>query len=56
MILGKAHATRKVTETCSGDSTGFVNEYWFENGSFLRQSRQLIAPETDTLLMQRVID
>lgn len=56
VILGKTHATRKVTETCSGNSTGFVNEYWFQGGTFLRQSRQLVAPETDTLLMQRVID
>jgi hypothetical protein len=56
VILAKTHATRKVTETCTGNSTGFVNEYWFDSGTNLRQSRQLIAPETTTLLMQRVID
>jgi len=56
VVLAKSHATRKVTESCSGASGRFVNEFWFDNGQNLRQSRQMLVPGTDNMLLQRVID
>lgn len=38
-ILGRAHSTRRVQETCTGAGTRFTNDYWFEGGA-LRQTRQ----------------
>ena len=55
-VLGKSYATNKVTESCSGASGSFVNEYWFDLGQNLRQSSQMIAPGTANLILQRVID
>ena len=34
----------------------FVNAYWFDGGSELRQSRQFLAPGLATMSIQRVID
>jgi Group 4 capsule polysaccharide lipoprotein gfcB, YjbF len=55
-VMAKRHATRKVTESCSGPSGSFVNEYWFDNGLNIRQSSQRMAPGLDNLFMQRVVD
>lgn len=55
-VLGKSFATRKITESCSGDGDGFVNEYWFDLSGILRQSRQRIAPGMGNLTLQKVID
>lgn len=43
-VMQRAHSTRHVTERCSGAEGHFVNHYWFENGSKIRQSRQLLVP------------
>ena len=56
VVFGKSHATRKIAEACSGPTGSFLNEYWFEDGQYLRQSRQMIAPGMDNLVLQRVVD
>lgn len=56
VILSRTYATRKVVETCSGPSGAFQNEFWFDNGTNLRQSRQMFALGLEKVLMQRVID
>jgi hypothetical protein len=56
VILTKQSATRKVAESCVGTTGSFTNEYWFDHGANLRQSRQLVTPGMENLLMQRVID
>lgn len=55
-VVAKSHATRKVVEACSGPTGSFTNSYWFENGGYLRQSSQFMAPGVDNLFMQRVVD
>lgn len=55
-VLAKLHATHKVTESCSGPSGSFENEYWFDSGLIIRQSSQRMAPGLDNLFMQRVVD
>ena len=56
VVLGKAHATRKIAEACSGPTGQFTNEYWLDHGLNMRQSRQMIAPGIDNLFLQRVVD
>ncbi len=55
-VVDRQHTTRHVAETCTGESGDFVNEYWFENGVFLRKSKQLINVEWGPLVLSRVID
>ena len=55
-ILARSYATRKVVETCVGPTGAFRNEFWFDHGTNLRQSRQMFAPGMENILMQRVID
>jgi hypothetical protein len=55
-VMAKPFATRKVTESCSGPAGTFTNEYWFDHGSNLRQSKQFLAPGLDDMFLQRVID
>jgi hypothetical protein len=55
-VLAKAYSARKIAEVCSGPYDGFTNEYWFDQSQNIRQSRQMIAPGVDNLLLQRVID
>ncbi len=55
-LLGKSHQTRKVAESCSGDHGSFVNHFWFEGQSHLRQSSQLRAPGVGNLQLERIID
>ncbi len=63
-IIGHAHATRHIRETCEGgvarDNTGtpgrVVNDYWVDTGAGLVwQSRQWAGPQTGYLRMRRVI-
>lgn len=56
VILSRPYATRKIVETCSGSTGQFQNEFWFDNGTNLRQSRQMFAPGLEKVLMQRAID
>ena len=55
-ILARSYATRKVVESCAGPTGAFRNEFWFDHGTNLRQSRQMFAPGMENILMQRVID
>lgn len=55
-VMAKPYATRKVTEACSGPHGSFTNEYWFDHGTNLRQSKQFFAPRLNNMFMQRVID
>jgi hypothetical protein len=56
VVLGKPYVTRKVAEVCNGQGDTFTNEYWFDQRTNLRQSRQRITPGMENLLLQRVID
>jgi hypothetical protein len=55
-VLGKAYATRKVTESCLGPQTPFENTYWFDASGRLRQSAQRMTPGLAPVMLQRVID
>lgn len=55
-VLGKAYATRTVTEHCTGASGQFFNTYWFDQRQILRQSQQWVAPKTGAVLLQRIVD
>jgi hypothetical protein len=55
-VVERQHTTRHVIETCTGESGNFSNEYWFENGTFLRKSKQLLTLEWGDLVLSRVID
>ena len=55
-VVSEPHATRHVTESCAGKAGKFVNDYWFEGGVFLRQSKQLLVQPLGSVTFQRVID
>lgn len=55
-VLGKAYATRRVTEFCVGSDSSFENTYWFDGAAKLRQSDQRLAPGLKAMRLQRVID
>lgn len=55
-VVDKQHSTRHIMETCHGKQGNFVNEYWFENGNFLRKSKQLLVQPWAPITFQRVID
>jgi hypothetical protein len=56
-VLGRAHATTHVTETCTRSSGGgkLTNEFWIE-GSTIRQSRQWVSGGIGFIDFARVID
>lgn len=56
VVLGKAYATHKVTESCAGTDSPFQNIYWFDSNGKLRQSDQRLAPGLKAMRLQRVID
>jgi hypothetical protein len=43
VIVQRRYVTRRVQESCAGDSGRFVNDHWFQGGT-LRQSRQWAGP------------
>lgn len=55
-VVDQQHSTRHITESCTGKQGDFVNEYWFENGNFLRKSKQLLIPTWGAITFQRVVD
>lgn len=55
-ILGQTYAARKVSEVCVGSTGRFTNSYWFDNRGNLRQSRQLMTPGREGMLLERIID
>lgn len=56
-VLGRAHATTHVTETCTRSSASgkLTNEFWIE-GSMIRQSRQWVSSGIGFIDFARVID
>lgn len=56
VVLGRSYATLKVNESCSGVTGSFNNTFWFDSGTNLRQSSQMITVGLDNLVLQRVID
>lgn len=57
VIVERAYDTRLVRETCqSTDGQRFVNEYWFQNGLKLRQSRQWIGQRLGHVAIRRLPD
>lgn len=55
-VVERQHTVRHIAEHCSGEAGEFVNEYWFENGNFLRKSNQLLNQGWGALVLSRVID
>jgi hypothetical protein len=55
-VVESQHTVRHIAETCAGESGEFTNEYWFENGVFLRKSKQLLNLEWGAFTLSRVID
>lgn len=53
VIVQRRHATRRVQESCSGDSGRFVNDHWFQGGT-LRQSRQWAGPHLGYITYKRL--
>ena len=56
-VLGRSHATTRVTETCTRSAGGgkLTNEFWIE-GSMIRQSRQWVSSGIGFVDFARVID
>jgi len=56
-VLGRAHATTRLTETCTRSSGGgkVTNEFWIE-GAMIRQSRQWVSGGLGHIDFARVID
>lgn len=55
VIVQRRYTTRRVQETCSGDSGRIVNDHWFQ-GSILRQSRQWAGPFLEYVMYYRLRD
>ncbi len=55
-LIGKDYRTHRVDEACSGQQGSFVNSFWFEGSTKLRQSSQHLAPGIANLLVQKIID
>jgi hypothetical protein len=55
-VVERQHTVRHVVESCTGNGADFTNEYWIENGNFLRKSNQLINPTWGPMVLTRVID
>jgi hypothetical protein len=56
VVLTKAYATRRVTESCSNADASFENVYWFEGSGTLRQSVQFVSVQAASMQLQRIID
>lgn len=57
VIVERRYATRLVRETCTasdGSGQGFQNDYWFEGGTKIRQSRQWIGPQAGHVAIRRL--
>lgn len=54
-VVGKTHATTRVTETCTRQNGKVTNDYWIE-GSTVRKSRQWASNGVTYLEFEKVID
>ncbi|MDP2739504.1 MAG: YjbF family lipoprotein [Pseudorhodobacter sp.] len=55
-VVSEQHQTHHIIENCAGKPGVFANEYWFEGGTFLRQSKQLLVQPLGSITFRRVID
>lgn len=55
-VVERQHTVRHIAEQCSGIGGDFANEYWLENGNFLRKSKQLMNRGWGAFVITRVID
>lgn len=55
-IVQRGYVTRRVNEDCTGPMGTFQNSYWFDGGTYLRQSRQYVAKEAGWLETKRLRD
>lgn len=55
-FVERSYRTRHFQEACQGPNGGFTNEYWFELGGTLRQSRQFITTEAGYVTIQHLTD
>lgn len=53
-VVERAYTTQHLTETCSGPTGGFANDYWLENGGQLRRSRQWISENVGFVVIERL--
>jgi hypothetical protein len=42
-VVGLQHRVRRVVEACEGEGPAFRNQYWFQDGGKLRQSKQWLG-------------
>lgn len=52
-ILGKTHRTRKMRETCVGQTLPIISTYWTEAGRVVK-SQQIIAPSISRLTLEQI--
>ncbi len=55
-VVERQHSARHVQEHCTGKRGEFTNDYWFENGNFIRKSNELLITEWGAITFSRVID
>ena len=53
-IVERNYSATHLRETCTGDRAQFANDYWFQSGGKLRQSRQWIGKNAGYLTIQRL--
>lgn len=51
-----SYATRHVRESCTSNSASFTNDYWFNIGGKLRQSRQYVSESVGYVVIQHLLD
>ncbi|MFV0492648.1 MAG: YjbF family lipoprotein [Pseudorhodobacter sp.] len=55
-FVERSYRTRRFQEVCNGPDGGFRNDYWFQIGGTLRQSRQFIAPGAGYVSIRHLTD
>lgn len=55
-VLERTYDTRRVTETCTGPTASFTNQYWFEASGKLRKSTQWVSRTVGFLELEMLVD
>ena len=53
-MFERSYATTRVQEICAGPEGSFTNDFWFQGGDNLRQSRQWISKELGHVVIQHL--
>lgn len=53
-VVERSYVTQHITESCSGTSGGFSNEFWVEHGGILRRSRQWINESVGFVVIEHL--